>query len=223
MIIISIVWFDQIRLSPSSWRTYYPVNCHSYFSNQYLPKLAVYVCRCSCTQWSQRRGKSVPAFFTFSYVLHEDSSSNPVLPWKKKIPTKYSISSLSSQSSGILYDQHLVPLSSNHELPRYVEFWKALLVDWPNTQHTFMCNVIPCFFVLLTCLSPDAVALLLAHVLITFLSSSNSFVRVCIDLDCISPLRHSLFVVNLEIESFLSSLSHVHDQLRLPEYSTGII
>ena len=55
------------------------VNCHSYFSNRYHPKLAVYVCRFPCAQWSQRRGNSVPAFFTFSYVLHEDSFISSVV------------------------------------------------------------------------------------------------------------------------------------------------
>ena len=30
------------------------VNCHSYFSNRYHRKLAVYVCRFPCAQWSQR-------------------------------------------------------------------------------------------------------------------------------------------------------------------------
>ena len=64
------------------------------------------------------------------------------------------------QSAKILSHQYLIPSSSNHELPSHLTFWKTLLEDWPNTEHPFMCNVIPYWFVRLICLSPDAVALL---------------------------------------------------------------
>ena len=56
-----------------------------------------------------------------------------------------------------------------------------------------------------------------------FLSSSNTVVRVCIDLDYILRRRHARFVVNLKIESFVSSLSHSHDPLRLPQCSPDIM
>ena len=123
----------------------------------------------------------------------------------------------------LLRHQYLIPSLSNHALPRLLAFWKALLEDWPNTQHPFMCNVIPYLFVRLTYLSLDAVALFFTQVLIYFKSFSNTSVRVCIALHCILRLRLTHFVVNLEIVSCASSLSHIHDELRLPKFSSDII
>ena len=65
------------------------VNCHSYFSNRYHPKLAVYVCRCPCAQWSQRRRNSVPSLSTsraYFVKIHPClPSSSPSLVFDKQI------------------------------------------------------------------------------------------------------------------------------------------
>ena len=55
------------------------VNCHSYFSNQYHPKLAVYVCRFPCTQSPNVVVILSLLFITFSYVLHEDSFISSII------------------------------------------------------------------------------------------------------------------------------------------------
>ena len=119
-------------------------------------------------------------FFHFSNMSQKKvfSVPDPVLPLKKKSHEIFNLVSsitIFGDSVSSIFDPIIVKSRAS-----------SLPCIFKSTSGTFTCNVNPCFFVFLTCLSPDAVALFFCARPDIFLKSSlSTFVRVCIGLDCI--------------------------------------